>query len=155
MERTVERRPMLRRITSIFLFVVLAGGNAGTAASLCAGSSSQKVDRSPQHHCKMGRTMTAAPMSCCQHAPSPHSDQTRLKDSGCCQMPAPVPDQPRPALTGNSSEEFRLQIQLQLLDSSEPVSPSALASLLGWVPWTISFCPDRSDTYLLASTFRI
>jgi hypothetical protein len=70
-------------------------------------------------------------------------------------MSAPVPDQPRPALPGNSSEEFRLQTQAQLLDSSEPVSASALASLLEWVSSTIRFYPDRSDTYLLASTFRI
>jgi hypothetical protein len=142
---------MLRRITSILLFVVLTGGNAATA-----GSSSQKASRSPQHHCKMARTTTAPLVSCCQHAPVPRSEETNGKEAwGCCQMSAPMPDQPRPALPGNSSEEFRIQTQAQLLDSSEPVSASALTSLLEWVSSTIRFYPDRSDTYLLASTFRI
>jgi len=100
--------------------------------------------------------MTAAtPMSCCQHAFVQHSEKTGQGTPGCCEMSAPLPDQSRSPLPGNPSEEFKLQTQSQLLDSSEPVSLSALTPfLLGWVS-TITFCPDRSDTYLLASTFRI
>ena len=148
---------MFRRITSILLFAVLAGGNAATAASLCTRSSSQEVGRAPQLHCRMARTTTDTPMSCCQHAAVPHFEQTSSKEaSGCCQMSAPLPDQPRPALPGNSSEEFKVRTQAQLLDSSEPVSLSALTPLPpAWVSSTIAFYLDRSDTYLLASAFRI
>ena len=153
-ESVCLRELMLKRINSILLFVVLAGGNAVTAASLCADSSNQKVGRSP--HCKMARTTTATPMGCCQNVPVPHSEHTSKEAAGCCEMSAPLPNRPRPALPGNASEEFRFQTQAQLLDSSEPVSLSALTPLpLGWVSSTIAFCLDRSDTYLLASTFRI
>jgi hypothetical protein len=99
----------------------------------------------------MAHTTTATPMSRCQYA-----EQTSKGAADGCQMSAPLPDQPRPALPGKSSEEFRLQTQTQLLESSEPVSPSAPTLLLpGWVSSTDAFCQDRSDTYLLASTFRI
>ena len=147
---------MLRRITSIILFVVLAGGNAAAAASLCGSSSSQKVGRSHQHPCKMARTTTGTPMSCCQHAPVSDSERTSKKALGCCQISAPPQGQPRPALPSNASEEFRFQTQTQLLNLSEPVSLSTLPPLPpGWMSSTIAFCLDRSDTYLLASTFRI
>jgi hypothetical protein len=147
---------MFRRITSIFLFAVLAGGDAATAASLCAGSSSQKVGLEAQPHCKMAPTTTDTPKSCCQHGLLPQSEQTRKNASSCCQISAPPSDQPHPLLPGNSSEEFRLQTQFQMLDSSEPVSQSDLSSMLfRWESSTRGFCPDRSDTYLLASTFRI
>ena len=97
---------------------------------------------------------TAAPMSCCKNVPVP--EQTSKGTAECCQMSAPLPDQTRPALPGNASEEFRFQTQAQLLNSSEPVSLSALTPLPpGWVASTIAFCPNRSDTFLLTSTFRI
>ncbi len=132
---------MLSRINFIFLFVVLAGTNAAPAATLCAGSSDQKDGHLPQNHCKIART-TATPMSCRQQTPVLHPEQTSMGARGCCQMSAPLPDQPRPALPGNSREEFRLQIQSQLFDSSEPISPSALAPLLpGWVFSMMAFLP--------------
>lgn len=147
---------MPRRMTSILLFVLMASGHAATIATVCAASLVQKVDGSPQPHCKIAGTATGTYISCCQQVPVPHSEQTSKKASGCCQMSAPLPGQPRPALPGNPSEEFKLQTQAQLLESSEPVSVSVLTPLPpGWVYWAIAFCRDRSDTYLLASTFRI
>jgi hypothetical protein len=146
---------MLRRTTLIFLFIVLAGSNAATPATLCAPSE-EEAGGSPQNHCKMARMKTPTPMNCCRHAPVSFREQDNKGASGCCQMSAPLPNQPRPALPGNSSQEFRQETRAQLLDSSEPISPSALTLLLpGWVSSTLTFCPDRSDTYLLASTFRI
>jgi hypothetical protein len=146
---------MLRRTTLIFLFIVLAGSNAATPATLCAPSQ-EEAGGSPQNHCKMARTKAPTPMDCCQHAAVTHSEHIRKGASGCCQMSAPLQDQPRPALPGNSSQEFRQETRAQLLDSSEPISPSAQTLLLpGWLSSTLTFCPDRSDTYLLASTFRI
>lgn len=147
---------MLRRITSIILFVLLAGGNAAVAASLCGNSSSQKVGGPPRHHCNMASTTVGTRMSCCQPAPASDSERTIRKTLDCCQISAPSPDQPRPALPGNASEEFRFQTRAQLLDSSEPVSLSFRTPIPpGWVSSTTAFCLDRSETYLLASTFRI
>ncbi len=104
----------------------------------------------------MAGTKAATLMSCGERAPVPHSEQTSKKASGCCQMSAPVPDQPRSALPDNSFGEFRQETRAQLLDSSEPVSPSALGALRHrWAFLTITFWPDRSDIYLLGSTFRI
>jgi len=141
---------MLRRSTSIIMFVVL--GNAAASAPLWAGSS-----RSTHHHCEMARTPTGTLVSCCQHAPVPDSEQTGKMGLACCQISAPWPDdQTRATVPGNASEELRLQTHAQLLKSSEPVSPSALAPLApGWVSSTTGFRLDRSDTYLLASAFRI
>ncbi len=143
-----------RRITSILLIALLVGGNAGIAVALCTQFSGQKANSITQSHCRMPRTTMAIHMSCCQHDLIPHSEKTSKRTSGCCEMSAPLPDQSRPLLPGNPSEEFKLQIQSQLLDSSEPISPTTLTFLPRWVS-TITFCPDRSDTYLLASTFRI
>jgi hypothetical protein len=103
----------------------------------------------------MAQTTMAALMSCCQRALVSHHDQAGQESLGCCQMSAPLPDQPNTTLPGGSSDEFRLQTQSQLLDSSQSISPFALTPFLpAWIS-TITFCPDRSDTYLLASTFRI
>jgi len=147
---------MFRAITSLVLFVVLVGGNAATAATFCAPSVDHKGGRSAPSHCKRAPMKTATPMSCCQHMPLTHPEEITKGSADCCQMSAPFPDQSRSTPPANSSEEFRLHTQAQLLDSSEPVSPSALTSLLSrWVSSTTGFCPDRSDTYLLASTFRI
>ena len=89
----------------------------------------------------MARTKAATLMSCGEQAPVPHSEQTSKKASGCCQMSAPVPDQPRSALPGNSFEEFRQETRAQLFDSSELVSPSALGALCPrWAFSTITFC---------------
>ena len=146
---------MLKRTISILLLVLLVGGNAGTAAALCFQLSGEKAGSSAQDRCRKARTTTATPMSCCQRMLVPHSEKTSKGAPGCCQVSAPLPDQSWSLLPCNSSEEFKLQTQSQLLDSSEPISPSAVRSFLpGWA-LTITFCPDRSDTYLLASAFRI
>ena len=155
-ERLANKALMFRTITSIVLFVVLVGGNAATAGWFCAPALDHKSGRSVATHCKKAPTKTTTPMSCCRHVPVTNPEEITKASADCCQMSAPLPDQPRPALPGNASEEFRFQTQAQLLNSSEPVSLSALTSLPpGWVASTIAFCPDRSDTYLLTSTFRI
>jgi hypothetical protein len=146
---------MLRRITSIFLFAILASGSAVTAATLCSRSSTQKTERTPQSQCKMAQITMAALLSCCQPTLFPHHKQAGQESSGCCQMSAPLQDQPGAALPNSSSDEFRLQTQSQLLDSSQPISLLAPTPFLpAWIS-AITFCPDRSETYLLASTFRI
>ena len=144
---------MFRAITSIALLVVLVGGNATTAAAFCAPTVDHKSDRSAATHCKKTPTKTAAPMSCCQRTPFGHSEEIAKGSADCCQMRAPLPGQSRSTQPANSSEEFRLQTHSQLLDSSEPLLSSAMA--FAGVSSTISFCPNRSDTYLLVSTFRI
>ena len=144
---------MFRAITSIVLFVVLVGGNAATRATLCAPSVDHKGGRSASAHCKTAPMKTTTPMSCCQHMPVTHSEEITRGSADCCQISAPFSDQSRFASPANCSEEFRLQTHSQLLDSSVPVLQAALA--LPCPSSTIAFCPDRSDTYLLASTFRI
>jgi hypothetical protein len=146
---------MLRRITSILLFVVLTGGSEITAKAFCAQSSMQRAEGAFQRRCEMAQTMMATLASCCQRALVSHHEQAHKESSSCCQMSTPLPDQPNTALPGSSSDDFRLQTQSQLLDSSQPISPLALTPFLpSWVS-TIEFCPDRSDIYLMASTFRI
>jgi hypothetical protein len=85
--------------------------------------------------------------------PVAYPEEIAKGSADCCQMSAPFPDPSRSAAPANSSEEFRLQTHSQLLDSSVPLPSSAMA--FAWASSTIAFCPDRSDTYLLASTFRI
>jgi hypothetical protein len=71
-------------------------------------------------------------------------------------MSAPSPVLPDPALPTNSSDDIRLQGLSQLLNSSDPTSWSTLAHLfIEWPSRAVAFSPDQSDTYLLASTFRI
>ena len=60
----------------------------------------------------MAGTKAATLMSCGERAPVPHSEQTSKKASGCCQMSAPVPDQPRSALPDNSFGEFSKKLGL-------------------------------------------
>ena len=144
---------MFRVITTIVLFVVLVGSNAATRATLCAPSVDYQGGRSAAAHCKTAPMKTTTPMTCCQHMPVMHSEEITKGSADCCQISAPFPDQSRSAPPANCSEEFRLQTHSQLLDSSVPVLPSALA--LPCPSSRIAFCPDRSDTYLLASTFRI
>jgi len=144
---------MFKVITSIVLFVVLVGGNAVTGATRCAPSVDHKRSRSAEAHCKTAPRKTTTPMSCCQHMPVTHSEEITKGSPDCCQISAPFPDQSRSAPPADSSEEFRLQTHSQLQDSSVLVLQSALALLC--LSSTIAFCPDRSDTYLLASTFRI
>ena len=144
---------MFRAITSIVLFVVLVGSNAATGASFCASSVDHKGRSSAATHCKRAPSKTATPMSCCRHVPVTYPEEITKGSPDCCQISAPFPDQSRSAPPADSSEEFRLQTHSQLLDSSVPVLQSALA--LPCPSSTIAFCPDRSDTYLLASTFRI
>jgi hypothetical protein len=82
-----------------------------------------------------------------------HSEEITKGSPDCCQISAPFPAQSRSAPPANSSEEFRLQTLSQLLDSSGPLLSSAMA--FAWASSTITFCSDRSDTYLRVSTFRI
>ena len=144
---------MSRTITSILLFVALVGVNAATAAKSCAPSVDHKDRRATASHCKKAPAKTATPMSCCRHVPVTHSEEISKGSPDCCQMSAPFPDQSRSTPPATSSEEFRLQTLSQLLDSSGqlPLSAVPFASTSS----TITFCPDRSDTYLLVSTFRI
>ena len=143
---------MFRTITSTLLFVALVGVNAATAVMSCASQDHKDRSVAPAH-CKKAPAKTATLMSCCRHVPRTHSEQISKGSPGCCQMSAPLPDESRSAPPANSSEAFRLQTHSQLLDSSVPVHP--LTMTFAWVSSTMSFCPDRSDTYLLASTFRI
>jgi hypothetical protein len=145
---------MSKRTIPILLTILLLGANGAGAAAGCGDASGKNPDTAVSD-CKMNQpSMPSKMMSCCR--PSPVSlREDNQGASGCCQMSAPRPDQPRPALPGNSSEKFRQGTRAQLLDSSEPVSPLALTLLVpGWVS-SATFCPDRSDTYLLESTFRI
>ena len=144
---------MFRAITSIVLFVGLVGSNAATGASFCAPTVDHEGGRSTAAHCKTAPQKTTTLMICCQHMPVAHSEEITKGSADCCQISAPLPDQSRSAPPANSSEEFRLQTHSQLLDSAVPVLRSALA--LPCRSSTIAFCPDRSDTYLLAAAFRI
>jgi hypothetical protein len=144
---------MFRTITSIVLFVALVGGNAVNAVMSCAPSEDHKIARYAATHCKGALTKTATPMSCCRHMPVTYSEEITTGSPDCCQISAPFPDQSRSATPANSSQEFRLQTPSQFLDPSGPL-PS-LAMTFAWPSLRITFCPDRSDTYLLASTFRI
>ena len=144
---------MSRTITSILLFVALVGVNVATAAKSCAPSVDHKDRRATASHCKKAPAKTATPMSCCRHVPVTHSEEISKGLPDCCQMSAPFPDHSRPAPPANSSEEFRLQTHAQLRDSSGPLPSSTLA--FASASSTMAFCPDRSDIYLLASTFRI
>ena len=151
--RNGNKAHMSRTITSILLFVALVGVNVATAAKSCAPSLDHKDRSIAQAHCKKAPAKTATLMSCCRHVPRTHSEQISKELPGCCQMSAPLPDESRSAPPANSSEAFRLQTHSQLLDSSVPVHP--LTMTFAWVSSTMTFFPDRSDTYLLASTFRI
>jgi len=144
---------MFRTITSTLLFIALVGVNVATAAKSCAPSVDPKDRRFSPAHCKKAPTKTATSMSCCRHVSRTNSEQISKGLPGCCQMSAPLPDGSRSAPAANSSEEFRLQTHSQLLDSSGPLSSSTPA--FAWTSSTMAFCPDRSDTYLLASSFRI
>lgn len=144
---------MFRTITSILLFVALVGVNAATAAKSCTPFEAHKDGRSTLSHCKKGPAKKATSMSCCRHVPVSDREAITKAPADCCQMSAPFPGQSRSAPPANSSEEFRLQTLSQLLDSSAPLPSSAMP--FAWVSSTITFCPDRSDTYLLVSTFRI
>ena len=144
---------MFKVITSIVLFVVLVGGNAVTGATLCAPSVDHKRSRSSEAHCKTAPMKTTTPMSCCRHVPVTYPEEITKGSADCCQISAPFPDQARSGPPADSSEEFRLQTHSQLLDSSGPLSSSTPA--FAWTSSTMAFCPDRSDTYLLAAAFRI
>jgi hypothetical protein len=146
---------MLRRITSILLFVVLTGGSEITAKAFCAQSSMQRAEGAFQRRCEMAQTTMATLASCCQRALFSHHEQARKESSTCCQISTPLSDQPNTALPGSSSDDLRLQTQSQLLDSSQPTSPSTLTHFLSTWMSTVTFRPDRSETYLLASIFRI
>jgi len=140
---------MFRTITSIVLFVILVGGDAATGASFCGSSVDHKGDRPAVTYCKGAATNAETPMSCCQHMPLTHPEAITKASADCCQM-SRFPDEGRSAPPANCSEEFRLQTHSRLL---EPLPSSAMA--LAWASSTIAYCPDRSDTYLLASSFRI
>ena len=144
---------MFRTITSILLLVALVGVNAATAVKSCAPSAGQKEGRFAPTHCKKAPTKTATPMSCCRHEPLTHSETISKGSPDCCQVSAPFPDESRSAPPATTYEEFRLQTHSQLLDSSGPLPSSTPA--FAWASSTMAFCPDRSDTYLLASTLRI
>jgi hypothetical protein len=151
--RNGNKAYMSRTITSILLFVALVSVNGATAVMSCAPSLNHKDRFVAPVHCKKGPAKTATSMSCCRHVPRTHSEEIAKRSPDCCQMSAPLPDESRSTPPANSSEAFRLQAHSQLLDSSAPLPSSTLA----FVPSssTIAFCLDRSETYLLASTFRI
>ena len=151
--RNGKKGHMSRTITSILLFVALVSVNSATAVMSCAPSLNHKDRSDARVHCKKGPAKTATSMSCCRHVPRTHSEEITKRSPDCCQMSAPLPDESRSTPPANSSEAFRLQTHSQLLDSSVPLPSSTLA----FVPSssTIAFCLDRSETYLLASTFRI
>jgi hypothetical protein len=141
--------PMFRRSTAIFLFMALTSSNAAAATALCADLSKGGADQIFKRHCKMTQE-TWVSMVCCPHQLGPS------EASDCCKISAPPPDLPGPALPATSTEDFGLQTLLQLLNSSEPVPAATLTQLLArCISLAVSFCPDRSDTYRLASTFRI
>ena len=143
---------MFRRTTAILLFVTLASGNAA-ATTLCASLSQGGADQTPERHCNMTHEISAS-MVCCRHK-LPSLEPLSNEASSCCQMSAPLPDLPGTALPANSQQDFGLQTLAQL-NSSDLVSPPALTHLFaGQVSMAVAFCPDHSDTYLLASTFRI
>jgi hypothetical protein len=137
---------------TILLFVLLAGGN--TTAMVVYGEACQgNADGTSQKDCRMPKTV-GIPIGCCPHKTAPLPGYLS-QNYGCCQMSAPGPDEPRPALPA-ASEGARLRADFQLLDSSEPDSPSTPTPLLyAWAGLSLAFCPDCSDTYLFASTFRI
>ena len=151
--RNGNKAHMSRTLTSILLLVALVGVNAATAAKSCVPSADQKDGRFAPTHCKKAPTKRATPMSCCRHVPRTHSTEISEGSPDCCQMSTPFQDESRSAPPANSSEEFRLQTHSQLLDSSVPLPSSTQVFASTSSP--IAFCPDRSDTYLLASTFRI
>ena len=152
-ERNGNKDHMSRTITSILLLVALVSVNAATTMMSCASSPDHKDRSVAPVHCKKAPTKTATPMSCCQHVPRSHSEKISKGSADCCQVSAPFPDKSRSVPPATSSEEFRLQTHSQLLDSSVPLPSSTLA--FASASSTIAFCPDRSDIYLLASTFRI
>jgi len=151
--RNRNKAHMYKTTTSILLLVALVGVNAATAAKSCAPSTDQKDGRFPPAHCKKAPTKAAAPMSCCRHEPLTHSETISKGSPDCCQLSAPFPNESRSAPPATSCQEFRLQTQSQLVDSSGSLPSLALA--FAWASSKVSFCPDRSDTYLFASTFRI
>ena len=142
---------MFRTLTSIPLLVALIAVNAATAAKLCVPSVDQKGHRFAPTHCKQAPTKTPNRPTCCKHAP--RSDSTEISKAlpNCCQMSAPFPRKSPSAPPANASEEFRLHAHSR--DSLEPLPSSTPA--FAAASSTMAFCPDRSDTYLLASTFRI
>ena len=147
---------MFRTITSIVLFVVLVGGNAATAGWFCAPALDHKSGRSVATHCKKAPTKTTTPMSCCRHVPVTNPEEITKASADCCQMSAPLPEQPRPALPGNGFRGVQVSNSgstVELIRAGFAISVDVLPP--GWVASTIAFCPDRSDTYLLTSTFRI
>jgi hypothetical protein len=143
---------MFRAITSIMLLFVLVGGNSATGATLCAPSVDHKGNRSATAHCKTAPKKTTTPMICCEQMPVTYSEEITNGSADCCQMSA-LPDQSRSAPPANSSAAFRLQTHSQLQDSSGPVPPLVMS--FARASSMIAFCPDRSDTYLFTSTFRI
>ena len=146
-----ERLLMLRRITSTLLFLLLTSGGSASATASCARSSTQTGQPSSPTQCKMARITPRT--NCCWHT-SVH-DHGKISESlGCCQMSAPFQQRPDGALPSSTSSQFKLQASSLALASSPLTSPLALPRF--WSVWaTIAFCPDRSETYLLASTFRI
>ena len=151
--RIGNKAHMSRTITSILLFVALVSVNAATVVMSCAPSLDQKDRSVAPVHCKKAPTKTATSMSCCRRVPRTHSKEISKGLADCCQMSAPFPGKSRSVPPATSSGEFRLQTHSQLLDSSVPL-PSSIVAFAS-ASSTIAFCPDRSDTYLLASTFRI
>jgi len=146
---------MFKRSVVILLLIALAGGNAAATTALCAGLSRGGAGLTPKKYCRMTHD-AATLMICCQHKYGPSASRLERQVSGCCQMSAPLPVLPDPALPASLSDEARLQALSQLLNSSDRVSSSTLTYLLaGWFSPAVAFSPDRSDTYLLASTFRI
>jgi hypothetical protein len=147
--------PMFRRSTAIFLFMALTSSNAAAATALCTVLSKGGADFVFKRHCKMTQE-TWVSMVCCPHQLGPSPELLNNETSDCCKMSAPSPDLPGPALPATSTEDFGLQALPQLLNSSESVPASTLTQLLaGCISLAVSFCPNRSDTYRLAATFRI
>ena len=146
---------MFRGNSIVALFVVLTISNVAGATVWCARSSRGGTNLASRTRCVRAQE-TAASMACCRH--NHHCTPMILghKILRCCQLSAPSPMQPDPALPANSSDDVRLQGLSQLLNVWDPVSSSTLTYLpAGWMSLTVAFCPDRSDTYLLTSIFRI
>jgi hypothetical protein len=143
---------MFRAFTSVVLFLVLVGGKpATTPASYCPSSIDNQRVHYAAAHCRTA-LHTATPMSCCRHVLVTHPEEIAKASPVCCQMSAPFPVESSSALTAYPAEQFRLHTQAQWLESAARLPSSAMG--FAWA-WSIAFCPDRSDTYLRASTFRI
>jgi len=144
---------IMKRAIPILLTILLLGTHSAIPAALC-GSTPVETGGTASKHCKMSQTTLLSPMSCCRPVDRGQRLTSAKKFPGCCHISLPLPNQPRPALPGSSSDEFRSHIQLQASDldvASVPLQTSLCSAGVS----AIAFHLDRSDSYLQSSSFRI